>query len=51
MKQEIEEKKIENCKICGEKYIIKSEDTVCPNCFNGCSDPSYHNDGYCDGSC
>jgi len=43
----------ETCEICGEKFTVSSyiSEPNCPDCFNGCSDPSYHRGEPCDRSC
>jgi len=55
MKEEEKEKttmKKEICSLCDKEYEIEEYITEpsCPDCFNGCCDPNYH-DGACDGSC
>lgn len=43
--------KKEKCHTCGREYEAVNDESACPICYNGCCDPGYHTDGYCDGSC
>ena len=39
----------DNCPVCGAE---SNELSICPEgCYSGCSNPSYHGDNCCDGSC
>ena len=41
------------CYLCGKEYEVEEyiSEPNCPDCFNGCCDPSYHQGEPCDKSC
>ena len=53
MKDKKEEEKKVKCSFCNRE--LKKDDNgdyeECPECYSGCSDPSYHNGEPCDKSC
>ena len=47
------EAKKETCLICKNEFTVEAyiSESACPDCFNGCCEPGYHNGRACNGEC